>query len=196
MASPAAPWVVPSEAEMDGSTGARMRKSTDTRNARVKRSRSGVTIARSRVEEIGPARAGEAPEAVPPARGEPRQRPAALDVTADLRPAAEEIDGQALPLELVGRPPPAEAPAGLTPRLRDERDIGEVGPESRAVGDVHLHALAAAPAPLVEGGLEGGGPEAHAGQRAALQRHRQARAVEIGRAHPLEGPRGAASLGH
>src|SRR5262245_46396047 len=149
----------------------------------------------SRVQQKGPSRAGEAREGGRPARLERAEGAAALDDPADPVGAAEQIHGQALPLELVGRAPPPEAAAALPPRFRDQRQIGHEGAKTVAVRHVHLHAAAAAAAPLVEGGLEAGGAEADAGQTPALERGGEPRAVQIGRAHPLEGAGGASPLG-
>src|SRR5262250_868161 len=148
----------------------------------------------SSVQEIGPARASEAGEVGAPRRGETAMGRAALHRAAHGRSAAQEIDGELLPLELVGRLPPIEVSRRLPARLGEEGEVGRYRLEARGIGRMHLHAAAAPSLPLVESGLEADGAEVHAGQTASLQRPGQARAVEVRCADPLEGARGAAAL--
>src|SRR5262252_4400800 len=78
----------------------------------------------SRVQQKGPPRAGKAREGGRPARLQRAEGAPALDDPTDPVGAAEEIHGQARPLELVGRTAPPEAAAALPPRLRDQRQVG------------------------------------------------------------------------
>src|SRR5262252_2273260 len=115
----------------------------------------------SSVQEIGPARASEAGEVGAPRRGETAMGRAALHRAAHGWSSAQEIDGELLPLEVSRR---------LPARLGEEGEVGRDRFEARGIGRMHLHAAAAPPLPLVEGGLEADGAEAHAGQTASLQR--------------------------
>src|SRR5258705_7938009 len=150
---------------------------------------------RSSIEKIGPPGRRERGQAGAPRGLEAGERRAPLDREADRVGAAEQVDRELLPLELVGRALPAEAPRGLPARLDDQGQVRGGGLEPIPVGHVHLDAAAGATGPLVERGLERGGAEAHAGELAALERGGQPRAVEVGRADPLEGAGGAAALG-
>src|SRR5215472_8254233 len=95
--------------------------------------------------------------------------------------------------ELVGRPPPAEAPR-LSTRLDDQGEVGEEWLEARPIGDVHLDAPAELTAILVKRRLEGRGTKGHARQPAPREGGREPATVEKGRPHQLERSRGAAAL--
>src|SRR5262245_32659861 len=81
-------------------------------------------MAASRVQEVGPAGAGEAREGRPPRPRERGERLPPLDAAANAVASAQEVDGQLPGLELVGRPAPAKAAGGLAPRVHDQRQIG------------------------------------------------------------------------
>src|SRR5882762_2759001 len=132
MARPTPPGVARSDSMMEGSTGAMMRRSTETRNAR-RNSRASAFI-RSSIEKIRPTGPRERGQVPPPGGFQAWQRRARLDRPADPVGAADEIDGQLLPLELVGRPLPPEAPWRLPARLDDQGQVGHVGSEARRVG--------------------------------------------------------------
>src|SRR5262249_18617378 len=148
----------------------------------------------SSVEEIGPARASEAGEVGAPRRGETAMGRTALHRAAHGWSSAQEIDGELLPLELVGRFPPLEVSRRLPARLGDDGEVGCYRLEGGRLGGLALAGAAAPSLPLGGGGLEADGAEAHAGQTASLERPGQARPVEVRCADPLEGARGAAAL--
>src|SRR4029077_20210640 len=179
MASPTPPVVACSDPAMEGSTGAMMRRSTETTKASTNRSAS--AFIRSSIEEIGPPGPRERGQAGTPRGLEAREQHAPLDRSADPVGAAEQVDRERLPLELVGRTLPAEPARGLAARLDDQGQVGPEGAEAVPVGHVHLHALAGAAGAAGVSRLEGGGAEAHAGDPPALERGGQARAVEVRR---------------
>src|ERR1700730_9423056 len=179
MASPTAPAVASSDPALEGSTGPVMRGSTET--AKASTNMSARAFIRSSIEEVGPPGPRERGQARTPRGLEVRERHAPLDRAADPVGAAEQVDRERLPLELVGRTLPAEPARGLAARLGDQGQVGPEGAEAVPVGDVHLHALAGTAGPLVERGLEGGGAEAHPGDSPALEGGGQARAVEVRR---------------
>jgi hypothetical protein len=72
MASPMAPAVARSDSLMDGSTGAMMRRSTETRKARRKSRVSAFIQARSSVEQVRPARPREGSQISAPGGLHPR----------------------------------------------------------------------------------------------------------------------------
>src|SRR5216683_2025375 len=161
MARPTAPAVACSDVAMDGSTGAMIRTSTETTKAST--NSSPRAFIRSSIEKIGPPGPRERGQAGAPRGLEAGERRAPLDREADRVGAAEQVDRELLPLELVGRALPAEAPRGLPARLDDQGQVRGEGLEPIPVGHVHLDAAAGATGPLVERGLERGGAEAHAG---------------------------------
>src|SRR5712675_1396891 len=122
MARPTAPAVACSEVAMDGSTGAMMRRSTETTKASTN-SRASAFIRPSSIEEIGPPGPRERGQAGAPRGLEAGERRAPLDREADRVGAAEQVDRELLPLELVGRPLPAESPRGLPARLDDQGQV-------------------------------------------------------------------------
>src|SRR5260370_18433327 len=187
MARPTAPAVACSDVAMDGSTGAMMRRSIETTKAST--NSSARAFIRSSIQKVGPPGPGERGQAGTPRGLEARERRAPLDREADRVGAAEQVDRELLPLELVGRPLPAEAPRGLAACLDDQGQVRREGSEPIPVGHVHLHAAAGAAGPLVERGLERGGAEAHAAEPAALQRRGPARPLADGGPRPPPGAR-------
>src|SRR5258707_13154716 len=186
MARPTAPAVACSDVAMDGSTGAMIRTSTETTKAST--NSSARAFIRSSIQKVGPPGPGERGQAGTPRGLEARERRAPLDREADRVGAAEQVDRELLPLELVGRPLPAEAPRGLAARLDDQGQVRRQGSEPIPVDHVHLHAAAGAAGPLVEGGLGPGGAGAHAGEPPGRVGGGQARPREGGGAWPPPGP--------
>src|SRR3984893_3050851 len=142
MARPTAPAVACSDVAMDGSTGAMMRRSTETTKASTN-SRASAFI-RSSIEQVGPPGPRERGQAGAPRGLEAGEGRAPLDREPDRVGAAEQVDRELLPLELVGRPLPAKSPRGLAARLDDQGQVRGEGLEAVPVGHVHLHAAAGA----------------------------------------------------
>src|ERR1700730_12155117 len=117
MARPTAPAVACSDVAMDGSTGAMMRRSTETTKASTN-SRASAFI-RSSIEQVGPPGPRERGEPRAPGGLDARQRRAPLGSPAPLVGARGWIEGPLVPLVLVGRPLPAEGARGLAAGLRD-----------------------------------------------------------------------------
>src|SRR5258705_2412113 len=99
-----------------------------------------------------------------------RQRSSALDRLPDLAGPADDVERELLRLELVRRPPPREVAWREPPRDRDDREAGDVGPETCDVGDVDLHAVALPPRPFVEGRGEPRGAKDDARKLQPVQR--------------------------
>src|SRR5260370_30109804 len=116
-----APEVACSDVAMDGSTGAMMRRSTETTMAST--NSSARAFIRSSIQKVGPPGPGERGQAGTPRGLEARERRAPLDRQADRVGAAEHGDRELLPLELVRRPLPAEAPPGPAARLAAQGQV-------------------------------------------------------------------------
>src|SRR5262245_16358008 len=81
------------------------------------------SVMASGVHQVRPPRGCEARQRGPPRSLHPRDGHPALDGAPDPVVAAEDVDGQPAPLELVRRAAPAEAPAPLAARLGDQVEI-------------------------------------------------------------------------
>src|SRR5258707_12205381 len=121
MARPTAPAVACSDVAMDGSTGAMMRRSTETTKAST--NSSARAFIRSSIQKVGPPGPGERGQAGTPRGLEARERRAPPDRGAGPVGGAEQVDRELLPLEHLGPPLPAEAPRGLAAGLRYQGQV-------------------------------------------------------------------------
>src|SRR5439155_10119100 len=81
----------------------------------------------------------------------------------------QDVDRTLHVLVLVRRITPCEAGGVLPSGVEDQQQVREVGGESTAVRDVHLHAAARPPGVLLERGREVGGAEPHAPQALGIE---------------------------
>src|SRR5207247_1174459 len=95
-----------------------------------------------------------------PAGGEGARRSALVEGPADPVVPAQDVDGPLEVLVLVRRVPPGERLRVLTPRVVDEKQVGEEGGEALPVRHVHLHSAADLARVLLEGRGEEDGPKA------------------------------------
>src|SRR5260370_12835408 len=103
-----APEVACSDVAMDGSTGAMMRRSTETTMAST--NSSARAFIRSSIQKVGPPGPGERGQAGTPRGLEARERRAPPDREADRVGAAEQAGRGPLPLGSFGPPLPPPTP--------------------------------------------------------------------------------------